>query len=90
MPSENDVDESKVDALEKARTAVETEDKLKELTETREANAIQRQREDDEIKIRARCLGLDRHGTKYYWNIALDASAVFACATDETWSQFTC
>ena len=90
MPLENDVDESKVDALAKARTAVETEDKLKELTETREANAIQRQREDDEIKIRARCLGLDRHGTKYYWNIALDASAVFACATDETWSQFTC
>ena len=90
MPLENDVDESKVDALAKARTAVETEDKLKELTETREANAIQRQREDDETRIRARCLGLDRHGTKYYWNIALDASAVFACATDETWSQFTC
>lgn len=90
MTSENDVDESKMDALAKARTVVETEDKLKELSETREANAVQRQLEDDEIKIRARCLGLDRHGTKYYWNIALDASAIFACSTDETWSQFTC
>lgn len=90
MTSENDVDESKMDALAKARTVVETEDKLKELSETREANAVQRQLEDDEIKIRARCLGLDRHGTKYYWNIALDASAIFACAVDETWSQFTC
>lgn len=78
--------QSDVRAFLEARSLLkETEAKKNEIA----AQAAKRRRQFQEERIRSNCLGQDRNGTKYYWNLSYSSGALLAIHVDGTWSKLT-
>ena len=82
-PSES---QSDFRALLEARSLLrETEAKKNEIV----AQAAKRRRQFQEERIRSNCLGQDRNGTKYYWNLSYSSGTLLAIHGDGSWSKLT-